>query len=140
WGTFVTTPAVSKDSATVNVETSLVNDHKTAQDATLKTILIFNNKTVTENVNHITIKPNENFTFSEALKIEKPQLWSLNTPLLYTLLSEVYINNKLVDVYETEFGIRFFTFDTEKGFTLNGEQVKIKGVCNHHDLGALGSA
>lgn len=140
WGTFVTTPVVSNDSATVQIETSLVNDYKIPQPATLKTIVTFNNENVTENVNHITIEPNENFAFSEFIKIEKPQLWSINTPQLYTLLSKVYINDQLVDVYKTEFGIRTFTFDTEKGFSLNGEQVKIKGVCNHHDLGALGSA
>ena len=140
WGTFVTTPVISNDSTIVKVETSLVNDYKTVQAATIKAIVTFNNEYVTEKANHITLEPNENFTFSEALKIENPQLWSLNTPHLYTLLSEVYINNELVDIYETEFGIRSFTFDSEKGFSLNGEQLKIKGVCNHHDLGALGSA
>ncbi len=140
WGIFVTTPTVSKDSAIIKVETSLVNDYKTTQPASIKTIVTYNNEYITENVHDILIEPNENFTFSGSLKIENPHLWSVNTPQLYTLISEVYVDDQLVDVYETDFGIRSFAFDPEKGFLLNEDQVKIKGVCNHHDLGALGSA
>ncbi|MFL5809079.1 MAG: glycoside hydrolase family 2 TIM barrel-domain containing protein, partial [Flavisolibacter sp.] len=69
-----------------------------------------------------------------------PNLWSLERPYLYTMVSEVVVNGKVVDRYETPFGIRSFNFDREKGFLLNGKAVKILGVCDHHDLGALGAA
>src|SRR5690606_13561024 len=89
WGIFVTTPTVSKDSAIIKVETSLVNDYKTTQPASIKTIVTYNNEHIKENVHDVLIEPNENFTFSESLKIENPHLWSVNTPQLYTLISEV---------------------------------------------------
>ena len=140
WGTYVTTPIVNKDSATINIETSIINNYKGAKDVLLKTIVLFNNEKITENSNHLNIKNKNELTFSEELKINSPKLWSVENPQLYTILSEIYIDNQLVDAYKTSIGIRFFKFDLDKGFLLNNKSVKIKGVCNHHDLGALGTA
>lgn len=140
WGTYVTTPIVTLDSATVNIETSILNNYKEAKNIVLKTILLFNNKKITENSNHLNMTQGSDLTFSETLNVNNPKLWSIENPQLYTLLHKIYINNKLVDQYETPFGIRSFRFDLDKGFVLNGKNVKIKGVCNHHDLGALGTA
>src|SRR5262249_2191462 len=67
-------------------------------------------------------------------------LWSAEKPYLYKIVSQIEINGKVVDRYETLFGIRQFSFDRDRGFLLNGKQVKIRGVCDHHDLGALGAA
>src|SRR5690606_20985210 len=66
--------------------------------------------------------------------------WSLDSPNLYTVVTEIRIDNEKVDEYITPLGIRTFDFDQERGFILNNEQVKIKGVCMHHDLGFLGAA
>jgi beta-galactosidase len=140
WGTYVTTPIVNKDSATINIETSIINNYKGAKDVLLKTIVLFNNEKITENSNHLNIKNKNELTFSEELKINSPKLWSIENPQLYTILSEIYIDNQLVDAYKTPIGIRSFKFDLDKGFLLNNKSVKIKGVCNHHDLGALGTA
>jgi beta-galactosidase len=74
------------------------------------------------------------------IELKNPQLWSLETPYLYTLHTEVRIYGQVTDTYETPFGIRTFEFDVQRGFILNGKQVKIKGVCQHHDLGCLGAA
>lgn len=140
WGTYVTTPIVTLDSATVNIETSIVNNYKEEKNIVLKTIVLFNNEKITENSNHLNIKNENELTFSEILKINSPKLWSVENPQLYTIHSEIYIDNQLVDTYKTPFGIRTFKFDFDKGFLLNNKSVKIKGVCNHHDLGALGTA
>ncbi|NLP56894.1 beta-galactosidase GalB [Lutibacter sp. B1] len=140
WGTYITTPIITKDSATVNVETTIANNYNEAKDAKLKTIVLFNNNQVAENSHQIKISPQKNLTFSEKLTVNNPKLWFVENPHLYKLISEIYIDNKLVDQYETSFGIRSFKFDINKGFLLNNKPLKIKGVCNHHDLGALGAA
>jgi len=67
-------------------------------------------------------------------------LWSIEKPYLYKVITKVFQQNQEVDVYESTLGIRFFNFETEKGFSLNGKPTKIQGVCMHHDLGALGAA
>ena len=73
------------------------------------------------------------------LTIKSRQLWSIETPRLYTVVSEVYADGRLVDSVRTTFGIRTIKF-TPDGFFLNGKRVQLQGVCNHHDLGCLGSA
>ncbi|RKD90900.1 sugar-binding domain-containing protein [Mangrovibacterium diazotrophicum] len=75
-----------------------------------------------------------------ALKVASPELWSLDTPNLYTLKTSVYRGKDLIDETKTTTGFRHFTFDANKGFALNGESMKVKGVCLHHDAGVLGSA
>ena len=77
---------------------------------------------------------------SQQLKVGNPERWDIDTPYLYTLLTEVVQEGKQVDRYETPVGIRSFSFDAEKGFILNGRPMKINGVCMHHDLGCLGAA
>jgi beta-galactosidase len=72
--------------------------------------------------------------------IPAPHLWSVNDPYLYLVKTQVISNHKTVDEIQTAIGIRSFAFDPEKGFLLNGQQIKINGVCDHHDLGCLGSA
>ncbi|WP_240183002.1 glycoside hydrolase family 2 TIM barrel-domain containing protein [Pedobacter jeongneungensis] len=75
------------------------------------------------------------------LLINKPELWSVERPYLYTLLVKIIDSeNKIIDTQSTTFGIRRFNFDAIKGFSLNGKPMKILGVCLHHDLGALGAA
>ena len=73
-------------------------------------------------------------------RVNKPKLWSLQQPNLYAAVTTIQRDGKVVDRYETVFGIRTIKFDVDKGFFLNGEHVRLNGVCNHHDLGALGSA
>jgi beta-galactosidase len=77
---------------------------------------------------------------SQELNIPNPVLWSLEDPKLYRAVTTIECNGNECDHYETTFGIRTFAFDVDRGFFLNGKQVKIKGVCNHHDLGCLGAA
>jgi beta-galactosidase len=76
----------------------------------------------------------------QELAVDNPALWSLDDPRLYRAVTTIECSGRACDEYETPFGIRTFAFDSEKGFFLNGKQVKIRGVCNHHDLGCLGAA
>src|SRR5262249_6008495 len=77
---------------------------------------------------------------SQEISISKPQLWSLDHPAQYKAVTEIVSSDKVLDVYTTKFGLRYFNFDSDKGFFLNGKSIKIIGVCDHHDLGCLGTA
>jgi beta-galactosidase len=68
------------------------------------------------------------------------KFWSIDHPHLYKAVIKIIQNKQIIDQYETTFGFRYFNFDSQKGFFLNGKHVKILGVCLHHDLGALGAA
>ena len=80
------------------------------------------------------------FEFTQKIKIAKPALWSPENPCLYTARSTVIKQGRAVDNYDTAFGIREIEFDADKGFLLNGRQVKLHGVCLHHEAGAVGAA
>ena len=76
----------------------------------------------------------------QQIKVRRPALWSPESPALYKAVTSVYVNSKKVDEYTTSFGIRSIELISDKGFFLNGKVRKFQGVCNHHDLGPLGSA
>ena len=76
----------------------------------------------------------------QLIKVRRPALWSPESPSLYKAVTSVYVNSKKVDEYTTSFGIRSIELISDKGFFLNGKVRKFQGVCNHHDLGPLGSA
>ena len=77
---------------------------------------------------------------SQQLKVRKPHLWSIGRGYLYTVKSELVVNGKVVDTATTQTAFRDVRFDARKGFFLNGENMKINGVCEHHDFGCLGAA
>jgi beta-galactosidase len=141
WGTFVTTPEVNEQLAKVSVETTVTNKLPSGADAFLKTNL-YNptGKLVTQTQSSQRIGAGAQNVFQQNLEVEKPELWDIENPALYKAVSEVYNEGVLVDTYETTFGIRYFNFDPDEGFSLNGRNVKLLGVCQHHDLGALGAA
>lgn len=137
WGTYITTPHVSKDYASVNLKTEIENSN--GQDVRIVTeIRDARNKVVSAKDN--TQKINHGKPFEQNFIVDNPELWSPENPNLYYAVSKVYIKGKLVDEYTTRFGIRDIKFIADKGFFLNGEKRKFQGVCNHHDLGPLGAA
>ncbi|TPV31836.1 glycoside hydrolase family 2 protein [Paucihalobacter ruber] len=132
WGTFITTPIITKELAKVNIKTKV-----TGNDLKLITT-IFDAKG-----NVITAQESEslfNNEFDQNLAVPTPKLWSPDTPYLYTAVTKLYSGNDLKDEISTKFGIREIKFDRLTGFSLNGEITKFKGVCLHHDLGPLGAA
>ncbi|MEJ5963131.1 beta-galactosidase GalB [Pedobacter immunditicola] len=141
WGTFVTTPKVTTQAATVDLQVTIKNQGRKGEKVRVETS-IYNAKGVLA----ATVK-NNNVVLDDTLKtigqqtvVKNPQLWSVDQPFLYKVVTKIFSGNTLRDHYETPLGIRYFKFDPVKGFFLNGEPLKILGVCNHHDLGALGAA
>ncbi|MFD2255643.1 beta-galactosidase GalB [Luteolibacter algae] len=141
WGTFVSTPSVSKESAEVNIETKIVHDGDETREATLKsTLLDPSGKSVGEATTPLNLLPGETRVVTQPIYVSSPQLWGMKSPVLYTAVSEIISGDTAVDRYETPFGIRTLEFIPGEGMRLNGEKVRLNGVCMHHDLGALGAA
>lgn len=139
WGTYITTPEVTAAKAVVKLQIELQSPTGKPVQATIKNeILDAENLVVASSTK--AIKLNGKATVTKSLDVQNPRLWSTDQPNLYTVKTEVLINNKVVDQYATPLGIRSFSFDSNTGFVLNGKAMKIRGVCNHHDLGALGAA
>ncbi|KEO73794.1 glycoside hydrolase [Anditalea andensis] len=141
WGTFVTTPHINTTSATIKINTTVRNSKNVTGTFTLQSALLDQdgNEVASIKNDNITIIADKNEVVQN-LHITTPQLWSTSQPYLYKVVSSVYLDGNMVDRYETPIGIRYFSFDPKVGFTLNGEKMIIKGVNNHHDLGALGAA
>jgi beta-galactosidase len=141
WGTFITTPKVSKTSAVINIETRIKNTTLTTENITVVTqILDLQSSEVAKTDSAVNISNESDLTLNQKLTVKNPNLWSVENPALYKAITLIKNKEHVLDRYETTFGIRYFSFNANKGFILNGEPVKIKGVCNHHDLGSLGAA
>ena len=141
WGTFITTPVISKNSAVVHVETRVNNLAGMQASLSLTTIVYdASGKEIARKENSLSQIKDTQVQFGQDVDIVNPVLWSVDNPALYKAVTQVSANGKLQDEYVTNFGIRYFEFDVDKGFSLNGKHLKINGVCNHHDLGCLGTA
>lgn len=151
WGTYITTEEVSAQSAIINLQVNVRNDGSETTDITSITNFyaleptggIPNNPVANISENARSIAPGESGTFKTSVALQNPKLWGpppTQTPNLYKAVTSIIANGQKIDEYETLFGIRSIDFDGEKGLLVNGEQIQIKGVNQHHDLGALGAA
>ena len=141
WGVFVTTPKISTDKATVHAQIQVLNQSAASNNIVIETsIMAPNGSVVSNNQLKLSIAAAQQKIVDQDLTVTQPQLWTLEKTNQYTAIVTVKVNNKIIDTYKTIFGIRTIQFDAEKGFLLNGNAVKIKGVCLHHDGGAFGSA
>ena len=143
WGTFVRTPVVSDKKATVTLQLTLRKTTAKPERVSVRTRLFSpEGKLVSGQEQQNKVLNDSLTTLPEPvqLTVTNPQLWSVEQPDLYALVTEVYAGTRLVDRDTTRFGIRTFRFDAAAGFSLNGKPTKIHGVCLHHDLGALGAA
>lgn len=138
WGSFASTPFVSREYSSVRLEFQLENVPEGAEITMETAIMDGKNFQVAYKGN--TQKINHGAPFVQNFIVNNPQLWAPENPALYKAFTKVYFQDKLVDEYTTRFGIRDVKFIADKGFFLNGQHRKIQGVCNHHDLGPLGSA
>lgn len=133
FGILIRTPRVSKDFAQIAFAAELRNgvEDFSIQNSefSMQTDILFDGRVVA------TIDGQEGAT-----EIRSPQLWSPETPNIYTARTRVYKNKEVIDEVNTPFGIRSVSYTSEHGFQLNGETRKFKGVCLHHDLGPLGVA
>jgi len=141
YGTYITTPVVSRQQATLKLQTKVKNTLDKTAPVEVKTIVFDDEKRVVKILSdHFSLKAGQMLERGKEAIIAAPKLWTLNRPHLYKAVTEVYLKGNKEDTYTTTFGIRSFRFDREKGFYLNDSAVKIIGVCMHHDLGALGTA
>jgi len=141
WGTYVTTPRVSKDTAAVYAKTRVRNENGASSACTLASAILDRDGKVVQTVEASQeIGPGGEYEFAQELSVGKPNLWSVSEPYLYKLRSSLRVGQQVVDEYQTPFGIREALFDADKGFLLNGERVKLNGVCLHHEAGSVGAA
>ena len=140
WGTQLATPVVEDNFARVHLNTSWVMpEGKSPSSYRIVTeIKDADGKVVSKESKQLTDFDNQ--IFSQEFVVEKPMLWTPDTPYLYIAESKVYEGNTLKDESVTPFGIRSIEVIPDKGFFLNGKKTVFKGVCNHHDLGPLGAA
>ena len=140
-GTQITTPDIASGNGTVNVEVDVVNDGNTAVSATVRNTVYEKggNSALASAESTVSVPANSTVTATSAPVVSGPKLWSIESPNLYTVKTEVIVGGNVVDTYETDFGFRWFTWSSQ-GFALNGQNVKLNGVCLHHDQGAAGSA
>ena len=143
WGTFVSTPEVSRTGAVVRVSGEITNQGKSQEECSLQTTLLDpRGKVLQTTYSHInTIYPGKTLTFQTGLTVKNPLRWDLHNPVLYKVIVRARIRGNIpVDNETVSFGIREFHFDPPTGFWLNGNNFKIKGACLHHDGGAFGAA
>jgi beta-galactosidase len=140
WGTFVTTPKVTAQSATVDVETSIDNAADTSRAVTLDTEILLGADVLARTSTPLPVAAGERRAVVQHLTIDRPRRWTLDAPALYAVRQRLRAEAVVLDEAETTFGVRTIRFDPQRGFLLNDEPVKLKGVCIHHDAGSLGAA
>ena len=137
WGTFITADQSGKVELQIQVQNKTL---KTQTVAVTNTIYNAEGKVTSATVQQALKIDTSGLLINRIFEVKNPILWSVKNPYQYKLVTQISQNGKIIDKYETRFGIRSFNFDAEKGFSLNGKPMKILGVCLHHDLGALGAA
>lgn len=141
WGVFAYLKEIDHNKASLIVDAEIAN--QSGSDATVQvinTLVDANGKVVSEKNSIVKVNKDEKNKAIIELDVENPQKWSLEKPFLYELRTQLIQNGKVIDKTSTKTGIRTFTFNPNKGMALNGEWIKIKGVCIHHDAGVLGAA
>lgn len=141
WGVFSKAQKIDKKQAVVQVQTSLKNyTDQASKLQVIHEIKDADGKTVATQKGTVTVPAGGTALNNENLKVASPQLWSVEHPYLYTLYTRILENGKQIDKSAQPLGLRTIHFDADKGFSLNGKSMKLKGVCIHHDAGILGSA
>jgi beta-galactosidase len=147
-GVFCTTPEVKKESAVLSVKTEVESHLDQPASVSLKAAIYKLNEKgeasgapIAESITvTATLPAAGDHTFRLDIPVKEPALWNLDDPQLYKVAVSLMLGNSVTDIYETTFGFRTLEFTARDGFFLNGVRVEVKGVCNHHDLGALGAA
>ena len=141
WGVYAYPSEANAKKGTLQVEVEVTNGKENNENLTVVNELFDDQgKIVTVRKNKLSVAAGENSTLSTALSVSKPYLWSIDRPYLYTLKTTLLKNGEEIDSSVTKTGFRSYTFDPNRGFALNGEWMKVKGVCLHHDAGVLGAA
>lgn len=142
WGVFWQATKINEKEAILNVWVNIKNESSQQQNLTVLTELFSaDGEILAKDSRKISMKDTAiHATANISLKIKNPNLWSVQNPYLYRLKTSVKKGDETIDESSENVGVRTLTFDSDKGFALNGEWMKIKGVCIHHDAGCLGAA
>ncbi|WP_237332455.1 glycoside hydrolase family 2 TIM barrel-domain containing protein [Zobellia amurskyensis] len=141
WGTYITTPKVSDEKATVKIETTIKNADGKKVSVTLETKIIDGlNNVVASSSQKIGLEKSSEKVVIDEIVVNNPNRWGIENPYLYDVVTQVKKGNIILDEYSSTLGIRSIYFDAKKGFLLNEKPVEFNGVCMHHDLGPLGGA
>lgn len=140
-GVKITTPEITHERAVVAVATQVENESMNTETTTVVTeILDAQGNVVAADKAPLTVYPGEKATLRQRLFVNQPQLWNVDTPYLYTCKSTVMVDEKVLDEETNTFGIRWLSLDPVEGLKINGQVVKLRGACIHHDNGVLGAA
>ncbi len=141
WGTFVTTPRADSAGAEIVVNTRIENHYESARLGMLRSVVLDSaGREIARAERGFSIPAGQTVTIQQRMELASPRLWSVISPNLHALRSEVYLRLATADVITTPFGIRTIAYNKDKGFLLNGRRVKMRGVNLHHDAGGLGAA
>ena len=141
WGTFITTPQVNEAKSVVSVSAQIVNDSADGRSVNAEIILCApDGREVGRAERGLELPEGDVITWVEDVAVDNPELWSPDTPAVYTARLNVYENGNLKDSIEETFGIRSVTYSAEEGLVLNGKHIELNGGCIHHDNGILGAA
>ena len=141
WGTLVRSTLSGADRADIQIRTTISNDNKTSREITLSSLVYSQQGSkVASAVKNVILGNDSLITVNQEISLDDPVLWDIENPCMYTLKTRISSGETILDEYDTPFGIRSIRFDADKGFFLNGRNIKIKGVCLHHDGGSVGAA
>lgn len=142
WGTWVNAEVQASGAAVFKLDVELDNETGKSKKVTVvNTLLDASGKAVGSSSSAVKLPAGASRkAVSQSMTLKSPQLWSVERPYIYKVRTQVRVGGKVVDEYYTNTGVRSFRFDAEKGFFLNGKNMKINGVCQHHDMGCLGAA
>lgn len=142
WATFITTPKVSSEQATVNIASKALNAYIKPRDISFDVKLYDDRGRLigSKTTQRTTVTERDAADLNVDIAVRTPRLWSIETPVLYRAVVSVVSGGKVIDTETTNFGIRSFEFVPATGFWLNGKNFKIKGACLHHDGSAFGAA
>lgn len=140
WGVYITTPEITPAESKVVITTQVRNDSRENAGILLRnTILDPTGTKVGDTTSSLPVSPGGQAEFRQEIRVPAPKLWSPDHPVLYSVSTELMENGKVIDQAVTPFGIRSIAYNPEKGFLLNGQRIKLKGGCVHHDNGPLGA-
>jgi beta-galactosidase len=141
WGVYVSASQVTNKNAVINIQTTIINESASISQLVLETTILDPLGKMVKSVESRQSVPSaKSVTVNQSVEVTDPQLWEINTPNLYKVLTRIKSSEKTIDDQTSTFGIRDSRFEAATGYWLNGKNIKIKGVCLHHDAGAFGSA
>lgn len=141
YGVFISTESSNSKKAVISISTNVNNDKNCKDEIKLiNEIYDKDNNLITQVEEKVELRAQQEKKVNQKLELQNPKLWATDSPYLYSCLTKIKKNNELIDDLSTEFGVRSIKFDADQGFYLNDKNMKLKGVCVHHDAGCLGAA